>query len=115
MSHCADRTEGRPDAAPAAAESTPPLCPHLTPALDELLRQGARVVAALPLAWSRVDLEVTLDSGAPLAELPAQLLAATIQTWRNGDAHYPLAQGLVCLSCRHSLGWPLQAGGTRSS
>ncbi len=104
MSSCADRNEGRPDAAPAAAESTVPLCPHLSPALCELLRQGARIVAALPLAWSRVDLEVALDSGPPLAELPAHLLATTIQTWTNSDPHYPLAQGLVCPSCRHSLG-----------
>ena len=91
ISPCADRTEGRPDAVPAAAESTPRLCPHLAPALGELLRQGANIVAALPLAWSRVDLEATLDSGPPLA------------------------QGSVCLSCRHGLGWPLQAGGTRPS
>ena len=104
ISPCADRTEGRPDAVPAAAESTPRLCPHLAPALGELLRQGANIVAALPLAWSRVDLEVPLDSGPPLAKLPAQLMATTIQTWTNSDPHYPLAQGLVCPSCRHSLG-----------
>ena len=62
MSHRAEQTEGRPDAVPAAAESTPRLCPHLAPALGELLRQGANIVAALQLAWSRVDLEATLDS-----------------------------------------------------
>lgn len=115
MSHCTDRTEGRPDAAPAAAESPPPLCSHLGPALGELLRQGARIVAAVPLAWSKVDLEVTLDGGPPLAELPAHLLMGAVQTWTNTDTHYPLAQGLVCLPCRHCLGWPLRTRSTSSS
>ncbi|MBK9235071.1 MAG: hypothetical protein IPO19_03005 [Rhodoferax sp.] len=103
------QTGAQPNATPAAAGSAPALCPHLAPALDALLRQSARVLAATPMAWSKIDLEVVLDSGPPLAELPAHLLANAVQTWTNTDAHYPLAQGLVCRACRHSLGWPLHS------
>ena len=98
-----------PTATPAAAGSAPALCPHLAPALDALLRQGARVLAATPMAWSKIDLEVVLDSGPPLAELPAHLRPNAVQTWTNTDAHYPLAQGLTCRACGHSLGWPLHS------
>jgi hypothetical protein len=97
----------QPNAAPAATGSAPPLCPHLAPALNALLCQGSRVLAATPMAWSKIDLEVVLDSGPPLAELPGHLRANAVQTWANTDAHYPLAQGLVCRACGHSLGWPL--------
>ena len=107
MDRSTNQTGAQPSAAPASNESTPPLCPHLAPALDALLRQGARVLTATPMAWSRIDLEVVLDSGPPLAELPAHLLANAAQTWTNTDTHYPLAQGLVCRACGHSLGWPL--------
>lgn len=102
-----NHTGVQPNAAAAATGSAPPLCPHLAPALEALLRQGARVLAAAPMAWSKIDLEVVLDSGPPLAELPAHLQANAVQTWTNTDAHYPLAQGLVCRACGHSLGWPL--------
>lgn len=110
MDRSTNQTGAQPSAEPAANESTPQLCPHLAPALDALLRQGARVLAAAPMAWSKIDLEVVLDSGPPLAELPAHLLANAVQTWTNTDTHYPLAQGLVCHACCHSLGWPLQSG-----
>ncbi|MBK9235089.1 MAG: hypothetical protein IPO19_03100 [Rhodoferax sp.] len=103
------QTGAQPNATLAAAGPAPALCPHLAPALDALLCQGARVLAAAPMAWSKIELEVVLDSGQPLAELPAHLLVNAVQTWTNTDAHYPLAQGLVCRACRHSLGWPLRS------
>ena len=103
------QTGTQPTATPAAAGSAPALCPHLAPALDALLRQSARVLAATPMAWSKIDLEVVLDSGPPLAELPAHLRPNAVQTWTNTDAHYPLAQGLTCRACGHSLGWPLHS------
>lgn len=76
---------------------------------------GAVIDAALPLAWSRVELGITLGSGPPLAGRPVRGLATAVQAWTNTAAHDPLAQRLVCPSYRHSPGWPLQAGGTRSS
>lgn len=59
------------------------------------------------MVWSRIDLEVTLDRGPAPANLPPGLLAGNgVSIWSNADPHYPIAHGLLCASCRHSLGWP---------
>lgn len=82
-------------------------CPHLAPVLHHLLAQGSTVVGSTTNAWSRIDREITLDRGPAPTELPSAVIDGTgVSVWSNTDPHYPLAHGLLCASCRHSLGWP---------
>ncbi|TAK50860.1 MAG: hypothetical protein EPO25_18130 [Gammaproteobacteria bacterium] len=86
---------------------TIPLCPHLAPVLAELLHQGSTIVGSARMAWSKVDLEVSLDRGPELRDLPAQPdTGGGLHTWTNTDPHYPPVHGLVCPACRQSLSWP---------
>lgn len=82
------------------------ICPHLAPALHHLLAQGCIITGSATNAWSRIDREITLDRGPIPAELPPALTGTCVSVWSNTDPHYPIAHGLLCTSCRHSLGWP---------
>jgi len=83
------------------------LCEHLRPALAALLAEGASIVAVTgPGAWTRIDLDVTLDAGPAGGGMPAGQ-AAALSAWSNTDAHYPLQSGLSCAACRQTLSWPL--------
>ena len=84
------------------------LCLHLVPALTYLLAQGSTILAVLTHAWSEIDLEVTLDRGPAVDRLvPVLHVEAGAKPWTNEDAHYPLAQGLRCSTCRQALSWPI--------
>jgi hypothetical protein len=82
------------------------ICPHLAPALRQLLAQGCAIIGSATNAWSRIDREITLNRGPAPAELPPGLTGTRVGVWSNADPRYPIAHGLLCTSCRHSLGWP---------
>lgn len=87
------------------------LCLHLAPALAYLLDQGSTIVGVARMAWSKIDLEVSLDRGPAPEGIPEHLHAGTgMCVWVNADPHYPQARGLLCERCRQSLGWPLERG-----
>lgn len=86
---------------------TDTVCPHLSPALQHLLQQGATVQEINRMAWSLIDLDIVLDRAPDPRELPAAVREeAGAATWINLDSHYPLNHGLVCATCRQALAWP---------
>jgi hypothetical protein len=79
------------------------VCPHLSPGLGYLLRQGSGVVAINRMAWSLIDLDIVLDRAADPRALPTSIREeAGAQPFVNFDTHYPLNHGLVCAACRQA-------------
>jgi len=90
-------------------EQVDTVCPHLSPGLDYLLRQGSGVVEINRMAWSLIDLDIVLDQAADPRTLPAAMREeAGAQPFVNFDSHYPLNHGLVCGGCRQAIAWPHQ-------
>lgn len=86
------------------------VCEHLRGILADQLSNGAHIAYVTgPGAWSRIDLDVSLDSVA-VAALPAEGSSPNNLTpWSNTDPHYPLQSGVSCEPCRQTLSWPSQA------
>ncbi len=82
------------------------ICRHLAPVLHELLVQGGAITGSATMAWSRIERAIMLDRGPAPAQLLSNLTDSCVSVWSNADPHYPIAQGLVCTVCRHSIGWP---------
>lgn len=91
----------------APDKGTDTVCPHLSPALAQLLTDGSKVQQVFRMGWSEIDLDIHLDRGpVPDAFAAEHPLAPGVTTWRNEDPHYGMDEGLVCKSCRQAIAWP---------